>query len=355
MKRSRERLKQRKKTEESRAMKQGMALGSILVTVAIVVVFVMAVQKGRAQDAEKKPQTAQTTATEKWQEGVITYKGKSYKYNNRIDTYLLMGIDKPGVVEKTEDYTKGGQSDAIFLLVIDKEAEEFSVISINRNTMTDIEEYSSDGSPMGTFLGQICLAHAYGDGKRLSCRRTQDAVSAMFDQLPIAGYLALQMDGISIINDGIGGVEVTCLQDLSYPDAGVSLSEGETVKLSGREAYYYLRGRDMNTFDSATMRLRRQEQYINSFMKTLRGLPAKKDTLSTMYENLADYIVTDISFVDLLADFAEYELTEDHIYTVPGETVMGEQFEEFYIDEEALYDLIIEVFYNEVPAEEADG
>ena len=41
-----------------------------------------------------------------------------------------------------------------------------------------------------------------------------------------------------------------------------------------------------------------------------------------------------------------YRLGE--IHTLEGETVMGEQFEEFYPDEEALYRLILEVFYEEV-------
>jgi hypothetical protein len=58
--------------------------------------------------------------------------------------------------------------------------------------------------------------------------------------------------------------------------------------------------------------------------------------------------VTNVHFVDLLEDFADFTLTEDHVYTVPGETIKGEKYEEYYVDEEALYDLIIEVFYNEV-------
>ncbi len=35
-----------------------------------------------------------------------------------------------------------------------------------------------------------------------------------------------------------------------------------------------------------------------------------------------------------------------------GETVQGEEFEEFYVDETALYELILETFYEEV---EIDG
>jgi hypothetical protein len=31
-----------------------------------------------------------------------------------------------------------------------------------------------------------------------------------------------------------------------------------------------------------------------------------------------------------------------------GETVMGEEFEEFYPDEDALYEMILDVFYEKV-------
>lgn len=39
-------------------------------------------------------------------------------------------------------------------------------------------------------------------------------------------------------------------------------------------------------------------------------------------------------------------LAQEHC--VEGETVMGEEFEEFYPDEDALYELILDVFYERV-------
>jgi hypothetical protein len=36
------------------------------------------------------------------------------------------------------------------------------------------------------------------------------------------------------------------------------------------------------------------------------------------------------------------------MYTVPGETVEGGNYEEYQVDDDALYDLIIQVFYKEV-------
>jgi hypothetical protein len=38
------------------------------------------------------------------------------------------------------------------------------------------------------------------------------------------------------------------------------------------------------------------------------------------------------------------------MYTVPGETVKTEVFEEYHVDDKALYQMIIDIFYEEVEA-----
>ena len=288
--------------------------------------------------------------TEKWQEGIINYKGKYYKYNSHIDTYLLLGIDKSGKVKKTTNYNDGGQSDVLALFVVDNESETFSLITIHRNTMCDVDVYTEDNEYKYTANLQLCLQHAFGDGQGLSCRRTVEAVKRLFDNIPIDGYVSLNMDALPIINDSVGGVQVEVLDDLNYPNKGVNLKAGDIKTLNGNEAYVYIRGRDTGEFDSASARLRRQEQYIASFMSTIRRLPNKTSTISSMYDDIKDYVVTNVLFDDLLMALSDYELTEDHIYSVPGEVIMGEAYEEFYVDEDALYDLIIEVFYNETEA-----
>ena len=66
-------------------------------------------------------------------------------------------------------------------------------------------------------------------------------------------------------------------------------------------------------------------------------------------------MVTDIT-LDEVAYLApvllEYQFNEDSLRTMEGETVMGEQFEEFYPDEAALYEMILEVFYEKVEQSE---
>lgn len=330
-----------------------------LVFVALVVATILYLRDADEKLA-KRSQTVATvtdasvvnqeeTTVEKWQEGDVHYNGGVYRYNNQIKTYLFMGIDRKGPVEEAEDSISGGQSDAMFLLVVDDAREQISVIAINRNTMTPVDVYFADGTYSGRYDFQICLQHAYGDGKRLSCERTVDTVSRLFHNIPISGYLAMNMDGINKMNDALGGVTVEVLEDLENPEAGIYLKKGETVTLQGEAAELYLRGRDTEVFNSAGARLQRQQQYLLSLFSTMKTA-AQEDQSKAMnaYDAVEDYLVSSVDFASLVDQISGYRFDDSHMYSVEGETRMGEQFEEYYVDEDALYDLIIQVFYQEV-------
>lgn len=321
---------------------------TILLVIVLVTVVVFAV-KGKESDGSNNTQnTGDTSANvEKWQEGVIKYNGKYYKYNNKIKNYLIMGIDKDAYVEVT-DSSSGGQSDAMFLLVVNDADKTMSIVSINRNTMTDVDVYGDSGVILKTTEAQICTQHGFGDGKHLSCKRAADAVSRLFYNLPISGYLSMQMGAIPIMNDAIGGVELEVLQDVVYESKGVNLKAGETVTLTGDEAYAYLRARELDEFDSATDRLKRQEQYISCFVEQMEAYTSgSKIKALDIYEAISDYIVTNIDIASMVLQLEDYEYSEQK-YSVPGETRMGEVFEEYHVDDDALYDMIIELFYVEV-------
>ncbi len=306
------------------------------------------------QQAGTQTETESEEEVEKWQEGVITYKGEKYRYNNNIRTYLMMGIDKDGIVESAQDYISGGQSDALFLMVVDSKSQKMKVISINRNTMTTIRLCDEQGYDLGEIEGQLCLQHSFGDGKRLSCTRSVDAVSKLFGNIPISGYLSMNMGGIPMMNDAIGGVEVTVLDDISVPDENIDLKKGELVTLNGTEAYYYLHGRDVTEFGSATKRLRREEQYIVAYMDKLKQTAGgDSERVVSIYDSIADYLVTSVDFTSLITELSGYDFSENQMYTVPGEIVEGEPidgktYEEYHVDEDAMQALIMDVFYERV-------
>ena len=279
-------------------------------------------------------------------ENYISYNGQRYQHNDHLRTYLYMGIDKDGPVTEAEDSVSGGQSDAMFLIVVDSEKKTISVLSINRNTMTDVDVYDKDGNFVETRKLQICLQHGFGDGMRTSCQRSVDAVSNLLYGEPVSGYIAMNMDAMPMMNDSVGGVTVEVLDDLTSPSRNVSLHKGETVTLNGDEAYVYLRSRDINEFDSATERLNRQMQYIQAFVKQAKSKDAA--TLVSAYDAITDYIVTNVDVPNLVNKLTTYEFDDSRMYTIPGETQMGEQYEEYHVDEDALYQVMLDIFYKPV-------
>lgn len=284
----------------------------------------------------------------KWSEGTVTYEGNKYVYNMSVKNYLIMGVDRQGKAQKAPDYVSGGQADAMFILCIDDLNKVVSIIPINRNTMTDISVCDLEGNYYGTFKAQICLQHGYGDGMKGSCQKTADAVSNLFYNVPINGYIAMNMDGMRVLNNMAGGVEVTVLDDLDYESLSVHLVKGETKKLTDDEAYVYLRYRDTGEFGTANERLLREQQYflsLYSSLKTIAGGNSPK--AMEMYDRLSDYVVSNVVFEEIADALLSYDFDETRVYEIPGELVLGKKLEEFNIDKTTLYDVIIKIMYTQ--------
>ena len=287
---------------------------------------------------------------EKWQEGVISYNGVSYQYNHGLQTYLYLGIDKEGKVQKASDAVSGGQSDALLLLVIDPEKEKMSVIAIHRNTMTDVDVYDKDGTFKGTYRLQICLQHGYGDGMKISASRSVEAVKNLFYQVQIDGYLAMNMGAVPILNDALGGITIYPKENMTIAKTNKLITADTPVKLTGEEAYEYVRSRDVEEFDSATNRLERQIVYLKGLDQTLSELGTQKEnTLMKVYEQIQDYVVSNIELAEFVEKISACDPQKTQFYTLEGTTTMGETYEEYNVDEKALYELILEVFYKKVP------
>lgn len=273
-------------------------------------------------------------------DGMLRYQGRTYAYQEDVMTFLCMGIDKTGEAKASEDLHRGGQADALFLAVMDPGKKQISVIGINRDTMAELFVYDEEGNYLGREIGQIALQHAYGDGMEESCERTVEAVSNLFYGIPIHGYFAMNMDVIIPLNDAVGGVDVV-------------IGDGdEKVHLEGQEAYSFVRNRDMYAPHSAEQRLKRQKQYLEAFALQAKKAVVQDLTLpAKLYTEILPYMVTDISAseaVYLATQAVSYTFGQDNLYSLEGEIRMGEQFEEFYPDETALYELILQVFYEEV-------
>lgn len=288
-----------------------------------------------------------------WQDGWVKHEGKIYTYNEDIMTFLFMGIDKNSDVKEVAEGTNAGQADALFLAVMNPHNKTIKVIGINRNTMADVDLYNEEGAYINTVKAQIAVQHGFGNGVEESCEYQKKAVQKLFYNLPIHGYAAINMSAIPTINDAVGGVDVTVLEDLTKKDS--TLVKDARVHLMGQSAFWYVKYRDTNEFASADGRLERQKQYLNAFIGEAKKAAKKDITVALdLYKAVSPQMVTDIT-VDEVAYLApiltDYRFDSDSFYMPEGETVMGEQFEEFYVDEDDLYEMILEVFYEEVEME----
>ena len=358
-----EKLERKKKAKRKRLFIAILCEAAILVA-AVFTVFQIVRAAGRSSLHSKAqglpsmmPIQAQELLSEeeqqRWQEGWVKYQDGIYAYKEDILTFLIMGIDKNSDVKEAVGGTNGGQADALFLAVMDPGEKVIKIIGINRNTMAEVDIYNDEGAYVSTASAQIAVQHGFGNGMEESCERQVKAVRKLFYNLPIHGYAAINMSAIATINDAVGGVDVKVLEDLTRVDK--SLVKDEMVHLTGKSAFWYIKYRDTKEFASADMRLQRQKQYLNAFIGAAKQ--AVKKDLSTaldLYGAVSDQMVTDISLdeVAYLAPIvADYQFSSDSFYMTEGETVMGEKFEEFHIDEDALYEMILDVFYEEIKDE----
>lgn len=286
---------------------------------------------------------------------VIWYNGKAYRYNHDLVTMLVMGIDQESdTIEEKDDVSgESGQADTIFLMVMDKSKDEIKMISISRDTMTQIKTFDYKGNYLGKSKNHLGLAYSFGDGKVTSCQYMVDAVSNLFYGMPINGYVALNMNAVAMINDAVGGVTVTVPEDMTQVDP--SFAEGAAVTLTGDQALKFTRYRDTEKDFSNNSRMERQKQYLVNFMgQAVKAMKADMGLPVSLYQSLTDDMVTNLSLdrsVYLATEAMNMHFTADGIVSLKAKSKKGSVYDEVYVDDDALYDLIIQTFYIEEQSE----
>lgn len=286
------------------------------------------------------------------QEGQIRYNGKTYQYRENLTNILCLGIDSRDGIAKEKTPGKAGQADCVILAVLDDEAKTIRLINISRDSMVPVHVYATDGSYVEDRREQLALQYAYGDGRDWSCQLMEQAVSDLFYGLPIHGYCALSMNSIADLNDAVGGVTVTVPEDLAKMQPKL-FTAGSTVTLQGELAYHFVHDRDFKSADIASnnKRIARQKTYAVAFVNRLKQGMKEDMTLPVkLYQTAEKQMVTSISLdqaVYLCTEYMNCSFDTDNIYTIDGEVTMGEQYAEFNVDDDALYQLILDVFYEE--------
>lgn len=279
---------------------------------------------------------------------IVEYKGETYRYNDHLSNYLFLGIDTRETVDTYQSQADAGQADAIFLVSMDRATEKIKVLFIPRDSMTRIETFNPYGQSLGETTDHLNIQYAFGDGKEKSCELMKTAVSNMLDGLPIQGYCSMNMDGISVITDFVGGIQLT-IPDDSLADMNPEYKKGAVVDITGETAEQFVRYRDIDKTQSALVRQERQKTFLQALVQKAQEKAGEDAGFVTgLYDSVKSYTVTNMGndiFAKLLAA-SQNGITDTE--TVPGEGTHGENFDEYHIDEDALSDLIISMFYEKI-------
>lgn len=340
------------RTTRRQSYKQSKA-GMILAVIVIILVALLGIgyflwqqTQGvmKTGTSEEQSETASTAADQ----NTVEYEGNTYKYNDHLSNYLFMGIDSTEEVSEMESQQDAGQADSIYVVSLDRATEQVRVLSIPRDTITEIEVFNPSGTSLGMTDNHINLQYAYGDGKEESCELMKTAVSKLLHDLPIQGYYSMNISGISEIGKLVGDVEIVVPDD-SLEEYDPYFKEGATVVINGDNVEEFLRYRDSGKSQSALVRQQRQKTYLKALVPKLQE---KTQTNSSFVGDLLDdiqpYTVTNMGndvFVKLLNAAGNSTLETQ---TVPGEGVEGQYYDEYHVDDDALYKLILSMFYNKL-------
>lgn len=278
--------------------------------------------------------------------GSLVYDGKTYVYNDHLTNYLLLGVDTRGSIQEEKPRGSAGQSDSLFLISYDRVEEKTVGLAIPRDTIAQIELFSPAGESNGFTMEHLNLQYAYGDGKHESCRLTSEAVSKLLNGVPIGGYAAINLDSIPELTELLGGVEITVPDD-SLADKDPDFQKGNLVVLDASNTELFVRSRDIHVQQSAIDRMNRQKVFLEAFAAKLAQEQKKEaSTVTRLYETMKPEMVTTMS-TDIFVDLAVAQRSGG-VQTIPGQTGHEDAYDVYRVDEAALYDMIIQLFYREV-------
>ena len=306
---------------------------------------------------ENRENTSEDSISEEEQEGFyITYDGKQYQYNSDVINILCLGIDKDiPIVEKRETGSEG-LADVVILASIDTKEDTLKFLAVPRETMVPVKLIDTKGNFVRTENEQITLQYAYGQTAEKSCELMIDTVSNLLFHLPIQRYCAINFQALPALNDAIGGVDLVSIETVHWWNG--SFYEGQQMHLEGQAALDYVRQRDETIPKSSMGRLERQKQYITCYLEQAKEAVGKDLTLPVkMFQSLTENMCTDVTVADityLVPELLNMEINLENISMVPGETITGGEHEEYHVDADALKQLVIQMFYKEVPAEQTN-
>lgn len=277
---------------------------------------------------------------------VMVHDGQKYYYReNEITNYLLIGLDRDSV-SQTTGHQNGGQADFLLVLSVDRVNRTITPVMLDRDTMTEVQTYGVFGHPSGKRIMQLCLAQAYS-GKDISgSSNTAHSVEKLLHGVKIDRYLTMDISAIPVLNDKIGGVEVTLEDDFTVYDP--VMTQGSTIRLMGEQAEFFVRGRMTVADGTNASRMKRQQQYLSAFLAQLhQKMEEDPDMLIKLWNSVDGHLRSDTPEDILLQEANAYaNYTWNPMRTLQGSHSLDEyRFAEFWVDENFLRELAAEIWF----------
>lgn len=322
-----------------------MIAGSVLLWVVALIVLLIVL----GMDNKEVPEPIFGSLEGRFEsETIMDLDGKTLHYReNEITNYLFIGVDKADVTQVT-GHQNGGQADFLVVLSIDRIRRIITPVMLDRDAMVEMKTYGVFGHPAGTRVMQLCLAQAYSGINIPGSVNTVETVEKLLHGIDIHHYVVLDMTAIPLVNDAIGGVEVTLEDDFTVYDP--VMVEGATLRLMGDQAEFFVRGRMTVADGTNESRMGRQQQYLSGFLTQFRhSVKGNQAKLTSLFGILDGHMLSDASQNTLLHDinfYDDYEWTP--MRTLEGEHAIDEYgFAEFWVDEEALKSLVADIWFDE--------
>lgn len=274
----------------------------------------------------------------------IIRNGVEYFPRQDIMVILVAGIDEYGPVQDSGSYNNPGEADMVSVLIFNETYKTMDVLTLNRDTMLEMPVLGIGGKEAGKVFGQLALSHTYGSGLEDSGKNLRKTVSEFLYDTYIDYYVTMNMDAIAILNDAVGGVQVTVTDDFSEIDP--SLPMGEVV-LKGQQAVTFVQTRKGLGDQLNVTRMERQKAYLQGFTQALKvKLEESSRFVLDAYEKASDYVVTDCSssaMTTIASRYASYTLGD--VVSIEGTNVKGEKYMEYHVDKDKLDEVILKYLY----------
>ena len=273
----------------------------------------------------------------------VEYNGQTYVLNENIITIAAIGLDRESFGLEDNKIGTAGQADFILILTMDLKSGVVMPIMIPRDTMVDVDQFTTDGQYVGVENMQICLSFAYGDGRETSSRNVLTSAQRVLYGVPVHLYGVLDLDGIPALNDAIGGVSVTLQEDFGGSYAG------DRITLYGTQAESFVRARDTSRIDSDAPRRARQIQYLRAYIdKVTHAAIRDLGIIRQLYNTAMQYAFTNVSLAKvtyIATTLLSKGVSIGDVQMLAGTLQPGDPYAEYILDEQAAFETVLQVFY----------